>query len=528
MRDFDFPGRSAVHGLKGAVATSHPYASTVALDVLRSGGNAVDAAIAAVATLCVVEPHMTGIGGDCFVLYAPNGGGEVIGLNGSGRAPAATDLEALRAQGLETIDKTSPHAVTIPGAIDAWCRLHERYGSKDLAELLAPAIGYGRDGYAVHARIANDWRGLTDKLRKNEAAAALFLPNGAAPREGDLHRQPALADTLERIGKEGRAAFYEGAVADAMAASLKAVGGVHAPEDFAAFESEWVTPISSEYRGYRVHQIPPNNQGVVALAMLNILEGYDLASLEPHSALRTHLEIEAGRLVYDMRNRYLADLNALEVPLDQLLSKDWAAALRAKIDPERAFPEIPDLGLTTSDTVYLTVVDRDLNTVSFINSLFHGFGSGILSAETGVVFHSRGASFRLDPAHPNRLAPNKRPMHTIMPGLVTRNGQTEIGYGVMGGDYQPFGHARLLPNLIDYGMDPQAGLDCPRVFALGKRVEVEKSLPAQTLLGLQQRGHSLTLAEPALGGGQCIRIDRDRGVLTAGSDPRKDGCALGY
>ena len=528
MRDFDFPGRSAVHGVKGAVATSHPYASTEALEVLRQGGNAIDAAIAAVATLCVVEPHMTGIGGDCFVLYAPKGGGEVIGLNGSGRAPAAADPEALRAGGLKTIDQTSPHAVTIPGAIDAWCRLHERYGSKDFAELLKPAIGYARDGYPVHARVANDWRGLADKLRKNEAAAAQFLPGGQVPKDGDLHRQPALAETLTQVAKQGRKAFYEGATAEAMVASLKALGGLHSGEDFSSFESEWVTPISSAYRGYDVHQIPPNNQGVVALVMLNILEGYDLAKFGPLSALRTHLEIEAGRLAYDMRNRHLADLDALEVSLDRLLSKDWAAELRAKIDPERAFPEIPDLGLATSDTVYLTVVDRDLNTVSFINSLFHGFGSGILSPETGVVFQSRGASFRLDPNHPNRLAPKKRPMHTIMPGLATRNGQTEIGYGVMGGDYQPFGHARLLTNLIDYGLDPQAGLDCPRVFALGNRVEVEKSLPAETLLGLQQRGHSLTLAEPALGGGQCIQIDRARGVLTAGSDPRKDGCALGY
>ncbi|WP_119166450.1 gamma-glutamyltransferase [Algihabitans albus] len=528
MRDFDFPGRSAVHGINGAVATSHPYASQTALEVLRNGGNAVDAAIAAVATLCVVEPHMTGIGGDCFVLYAPGGGGEVVGLNGSGRAPAAADLETLRTQGLEAIDQTSPHAVTIPGAIDAWCRLHERHGSMDFAELLAPAIGYARDGYAVHARVANDWHSLAGKLRNNEAAAAQFLPGGAAPREGDLHRQPALADTLTQIARQGRKAFYEGPIAEAMVASLKALGGVHALEDFSSFESEWVTPISSAYRGYDIHQIPPNNQGVVALVMLNILEGYDLAKFGPLSPLRTHLEIEAGRLAYDMRNRHLADLEALEVSLDRLLSKDWAAELRAKIDPECAFPDIPDLGLTTSDTVYLTVVDRDLNTVSVINSLFHGFGSGILSAETGVVFQSRGASFRLDPAHPNRLAPNKRPMHTIMPGLATRNGQAEIGYGVMGGDYQPFGHARLLTNLIDYEMDPQAGLDCPRVFALGNRVEVEKSLPTETLLGLQQRGHTLTLATPSLGGGQCIRIDRKRGVLTAGSDPRKDGCALGY
>ncbi|CAE7661074.1 ywrD [Symbiodinium necroappetens] len=528
MRDFDFPGRSAVHATNGAVATSHPYASLAALDVLRAGGGAVDAAIAAVATLCVVEPHMTGIGGDCFVLYAPNGGDAVVGLNGSGRAPAAASLETLREAGLSEIEVTSPHAVTLPGAVDAWCRLHERYGRRELAELLAPAIGYARDGYPLHARVASDWAELAPKLRRNAEAAADFLPGGLAPREGDLHRQPALADTLERIAREGRSGFYEGPVAEAMVRSLRDLGGVHSLEDFAAVAGEWVTPIASDYRGHRVHQIPPNNQGVVALAMLNILEGYDLAGLAPLGALRTHLEIEAGRLAYDMRNRHLADGGSLEVPLERLLSKDWAGELRDKIDPEQAFAEIPDLGLATSDTVYVTVVDRDRNTVSFINSLFHGFGSGILCGEAGVMFHSRGASFRLDPAHPNRLAPNKRPMHTIMPGLVTRDGRAEIGYGVMGGDYQPFGHARLLTNLIDYAMDPQAGLDCPRVFALGQRVEVEKSLPGETLAGLQRRGHSLSLAGQALGGGQCIRIDHARGLLTAGSDPRKDGCALGY
>jgi gamma-glutamyltranspeptidase/glutathione hydrolase len=528
MRDFEFPGRSAVHAVNGAVATSHPFASLAALDVLRAGGKAVDAGLAAVAVLCVVEPHMTGIGGDCFALYAPKGGAEVIGLNGSGRAPAGADLQALRDQGLSAIVAETPHAVTVPGAVDAWCRLHERFGSMELARLFAPAIGYARDGYPVYARIARDWAGAAARLAAQPEAAAVFLPGGKAPREGDIHRQPMLAETLERIAREGRAGFYEGPVAEANVAHLRRLGGVHTLEDFAAAEGEWVTPISTDYRGYTVNQIPPNNQGVVGLTMLNILEGFDLAALDPLSAARTHLEIEAGRLAYEMRNRHLADLSAMRVPVDKLVSKDWAAELRARIDPDRAMTQIPDLGLQTSDTIYLSVVDRDLNTLSFINSIYHDFGSTLLCAETGTLFHSRGFSFRLDPRHPNCLAPGKRPMHTIVPGLATRDGKAAISYGVMGGDYQPYGHARLLGNLIDYALDPQAGLDMPRVFGMGDKVDVEKSFPHATLAGLQRRGHTLTLAAKPHGGGQCIVLDHARGVLSAGSDPRKDGCALGY
>jgi gamma-glutamyltranspeptidase/glutathione hydrolase len=528
MRDFEFPGRSPVHAANGAVATSHPYASLAALDVLRAGGNAVDAALAAVSVLCVVEPHMTGIGGDCFALYAPKGGAEVIGLNGSGRAPAKANLQALLDQGMTQIPVASPHSVTVPGAVDAWCRLHERFGSMDLSRLFAPAIGYAREGYPVFARIASDWAAAAPNLAAQPEAAAIFLPGGHAPKEGDLHRQPALADTLEIIARQGRAGFYEGPVAEANVAALKALGGCHELEDFAKAEGEWVTPIATDYRGTTVNQIPPNNQGVVGLTMLNVLEGYDLAGMDPLSAERTHLEIEAGRLAFEMRNRHLADREHLKVSLERLLSKEWAAELRGKIDPDQAMAHIPDLGLKTSDTIYLTVVDKDLNTLSFINSIYHDFGSTLVCGETGTLFHSRGYSFRLDPEHPNCLAPNKRPMHTIVPGLATKDGKAAVGYGVMGGDYQPYGHARLLSNLIDYGMDPQEALDCPRVFGMGQRVDVEKSLPSETLLGLQRRGHALTLAPKPHGGGQCIVLDHARGVLTAGSDPRKDGCALGY
>jgi gamma-glutamyltranspeptidase/glutathione hydrolase len=528
MRDFDLPGRSPVHATQAMAATSHPLATGAALDVLKAGGNALDAAIAAVATLCVVEPQSTGIGGDCFVLLAPGGRDEVIGFNGSGRSPAAATLDWFLSRGHERIEQHSPHSVTVPGAIDAWYRLHKDHGRLDFASLLAPAIRYAEGGYPVHARVRHDWLESAGLLALDPATAAIFLPGGKVPAEGDLHRQPRLAETLKAIARGGRKAFYEGPVAQAMVKRLAAAGGLHTLADFAEAAGEYVTPVTTDYRGHRLHMIPPNNQGLTALIMFNILEGYELGKYGPLSAERTHLELEAGRLAYAARDRWLAERSAMPVTTEQLLSKDWAAELRAKISLDRAMSDIPDLGLTTSDTVYLSVVDGERNAVSFINSVYHSFGSGITCPETGVVFQNRGQSFRLDPKHPNRMAPRKRPMHTIMPGMLTKDGRCLAPYGVMGGDYQPFGHVRLVTSMLDYGMDPQAGLDLPRVFGRGLYTEVEKTLPAATLRGLLDRGHRLTLADSPLGGGQCIRIDHARGLLTGGSDPRKDGLALGY
>lgn len=528
MRDFHFPGRSTVHAQNGMVATSHPLASQSALQILREGGSAMDAAITAAAVLAVVEPHMTGIGGDCFALLAPKGGADVLAFNGSGRSPAAASLDAYRAQGVTEIGTDSVQSVTLPGAVEGWARLHADHGRLEFARLLQPAIEYARGGYPVHARVRADWAQAAPRLAKRAAAAQIFLPDGRAPEEGAIHRQERLADTLETIAKKGARGFYDGPVAEAMAAALQAEGGVHTLEDFRAVKGDYVTPASSAYRGVDVHQIPPNNQGVTALVMLNILEGFDIAALEPLSAARLHLEIEAGRIAFDMRNRHLADLPSLQVPLDRLLSKPWAAELRARISPEGAMTDIGDLGLAASDTVYLSVVDRDLNAVSFINSIYHGFGSTILCPQTGVMFQNRGASFRMDPAHPNALAPNKRPMHTIMPGMVTRDGKALLSFGVMGGDYQPYGHARVVSNLVDYGLDLQSSIDMPRVFAMGAEVDVERSLPADIVRGLAERGHPIRMAASPHGGGQAVLIDHARGVLSGASDARKDGCALGY
>lgn len=528
MRDFDFPGRSTVHALNGMAATSHPLATGVAVDVLRKGGNALDAAIAASATLAVVEPQSTGIGGDCFALMCLDGGDEVIGFNGSGRAPGAARLDDFLARGVSEIEATSVHAVTMPGAVDAWTRLHEAHGRVDFADLLAPAIGYARDGYPVHARVRFDWLRAAHLLERDEAAREAFLPGDRVPEEGDVHRQPALAATLSKIASGGREAFYEGEIAAAMTATLKAHGGIHTLEDFAAVKGEYVTPISTDYRGIEVHQIPPNNQGLTALIMLNVLEGFDLGALPPLSAERAHLEIEAGRLAFAARNAAIADSTSMTAKLDHLLSKKWAGRLRRHIRPERPMRHVPDLGLRKSDTVYLCVVDRDLTSVSFINSIYDSFGSTILCPHTGVLFQNRGQSFRLDPDHPNCIGPAKRPLHTIMPGMVTRGGRVVMPYGVMGGDYQPFGHTRLLTNVFDYGLDIQAALDMPRVFAGEDHVELEKSFPAETTQKLLMMGHDIRLAAEPLGGGQAILIDHDRGILSGGSDLRKDGCALGY
>jgi len=528
MRDFEFPGRSAIHAVNGMAATSHPLSTGAALDVLKEGGNAMDAAICAAAVQAVVEPQSTGIGGDVFALMCPKGSSEVIAYNGSGRSPAAAKVDWYREQGIENIEQHTPHSVTVPGAIEAWCRLNADHGSLPLERLLAPAIRYAAEGYAVHARVRCDWLRAVETVSWDADARAVFMPGGKVPEEGQIHIQPELAETLKTVAEKGREGFYEGPVAEAMVAKLRSLGGLHTVEDFAATKGDYVTAITTDYRGYRIHQIPPNNQGVTALIMLNILEGFDLAQYDPLSAERTHLEIEAGRIAFAVRDRAISDPGTLKVSPEQLVSKDWAASLRRNISLDRAMPDIPELGLKTSDTVYISVVDRDLNAVSFINSVYHSFGSGILCPKTGVHFQNRGESFRLDPEHPNCIGPRKRPMHTIMPGMLTYGTEAISPYGVMGGDYQPYGHTRVLTNVIDYGLDPQAAISMPRVFATGSLVNIEKTFPATTYTGLQARGHALNFAPAPLGGGQMILIDREKGVLSAGSEHRKDGCALGF
>ncbi len=528
MRDFELPGRSTAYGQQGMAATSHPLATLAAVDVLRSGGNAVDAAVAAAAVQAVVEPAMTGIGGDCFVLFAPASGG-VVALNGSGRAPAALSVEHLARAGLTTIGGDSPHAVTVPGALAAWAALLEAHGTKGLDELLLPAIRYAEDGFVVTPRVAFDWARARPVLERSDAGRNFYLPGDRVPEEGRLLRFPALGRTLRRVAEGGARVFYEGELARHMVAALKSFGGVHDEADFAAAAAEFVTPIHTLYRDTVVYECPPNGQGIVALLLLNILERFDLRRLGQDTAARLHVLAEATRLAFRDRDATLADPAQAEVPTTRLLDKAYAKRLAETIDPDRRTTALPPPLLEPHpDTIYLTVVDRDLNAVSLINSIYDGFGSGLVCPETGVLFHSRGRSFRLDPAHPNVVAPGKRPMHTIIPGLAFRDGAAWCSFGVMGGDYQPVGQAHLLTRLIDDGLDPQAALDAPRIMAYPSDLQAEAGIGRTARLGLLQRGHRVVDTASPLGGGQAIVIDRRRGVLIGGSDPRKDGLALGY
>ena len=530
MRDLELPGRSPVHATNAMACTSNPLASVTAIDVLKGGGNAVDAAIAASAVLCVVEPESTGIGGDCFALIAPHGGGEIIAYNGSGRAPAAATPEWYAERGIDAIERATPHAVTVPGAIDAWCRLIEDHGTMSLDELLAPAVRLARDGYPIHSRVATDFARQTEFLAGNPTAAEIFLPGGVPPRTGSLHHQPRLADTLELIGRQGRDGFYRGPVADDIVTLLADLGGLHTLDDFATAGGEYVTPISTEFRGHGVFECPPNGQGVTALEMLNILAEFDFGAMAPLSVERLHIEIEATRLAYRDRDDHLADPAQVEVPVERMLSQARARELAGEIRMDRAMGPLSPAPIPAgSDTVYLCVVDEDLNAVSFINSLFYNFGSGLVGPKSGVVLHNRGMGFVLKPGHPNCIAPGKRPLHSLIPGMLTRDGQTVMPFGVMGGQYQAVGHAHLISNLFDFGLDVQEAIDLARVFAVPDgEVEVESGVPSKTVKGLRKLGHQTGSPEKPIGGGQAILIDRESGVLTGGSDPRKDGCAIGY
>ena len=525
-RDF-FVGRSAAIAENGMAATAHPLATLTALDVLRAGGNAVDAAIAAMAHLCVIEPHSTGIGGDAFAILAKEGAAP-IGLNGSGRAPAAATLDWYREHGIAEIEVPTAHAVTVPGAVDAWCRLHADHGSKPLEELLAPAIRSAREGFVLTPRVAHDWARLVDKLALDPVTAARFLPGGRAPRVGERFVQPELARTFEAIARHGRAGFYESWVAEDLVARLKARGGLHETADFAANAPTYVDPIAVAYRGYEVLELPPNGQGLIAQIMLNVLAGYDLAGGGYGEADRIHLLAEAAKAAYARRDALVGDPAFVDVPVERLLSAAEAERIRARIRLDRAAPRDAAAAFVHSDTTYLTVVDRDRTAISFINSLFSGFGSGIMGRESGVMLQNRGSSFRLIEGHPNAIAPNKRPMHTIIPGLLAQGGAGVMPFGVMGGHYQPVGHTQLVSRMLDDGLDPQEALAWPRSFAFAGELRLEPTVGEAVAADLQNRGHHVQWLDTPVGGGQAIWIDRARGVLIGGSETRKDGCALGY
>ncbi len=523
MRDFHMPGRSAVYAANGACATSHPLAAKVALDILQAGGNAVDAAIAGAVLLGICEPQMTGIGGDCFVLLKPAGEERILALNGSGRAPRGLSAAGLRDRGLKTVPIRGIESVTLPGAVDAFCRLSADWGCMGLDAVLAPAIHYAEQGVPVAPRVAFDWASEAPELTGD--ARRFYLKNGVPYRLGDRFRAPGQAEVLRRIAREGREGFYAGEVAEDMIASLRTLGGSHSLEDLAATACDYTDPVSGPYRDLELVEHPPNGQGATAILMLNILKHFDLAALPPFGAARAHLEAEATKLAYDARNRFIAEKSPR---IAHMLAPETAAKLAALIDPEKAMPAAAALSEAVhKDTAYITVVDRNRMAISLIYSIFWGFGSGLASTKFGVIFQNRGAGFTLEEGHPNEAGPGKRPMHTIIPGMLKRDGRVILPFGVMGGAYQPCGHARLVTNLADYGMDLQDAIDAPRCFSGAAGMMVERGYTDAVRTQLAAMGHAVSVPDEPIGGAQAILMEGDD-LLIAGSDPRKDGCALGY
>jgi gamma-glutamyltranspeptidase/glutathione hydrolase len=534
---FDFhTRRSMVVGRRGMVATSNPLASQAGLAILRAGGNAADAAIAAAAVLNVTEPASTGVGGDCFALFFDAKTPQTTALNGSGRAPMALTAAELRAQGLTIIPSQSGHAVTVPGAVAGWQDLLERHGTMTLADVLVDAIHYARDGYPVHPIFAAGWK-RGEALLQNSPNTEDYLPGGRAPVAGQIVRLPGLAQTLQAIAEGGKEAFYTGAIADAIVEVVQSAGGVMTHEDLTAHHSTWDEPIYSNYRGATVYECPPNGQGIAALQAMNIAEGFDLASMAWDSPERIHMMVEAMRLAFADARHYVADMATDPAPLEWLLSAEYAEQRRAMISPTQAM-QPPSFGTPSagSDTVYLSVVDGQGNACSFINSLYLGFGTGMVAKGTGVFLQNRGALFSLDENHPNCLAPGKRPYHTIIPAMATKDGALWACFGVMGGFMQPQGHFQVISAMVDDDLNPQEALNRPRWMLEGGRGDsalwLEEGIPVQTMARLADMGHRVRpvsgYMRGAFGDGQIIRRDAETGVLYGGSDPRKDGLTAAF
>jgi gamma-glutamyltranspeptidase/glutathione hydrolase len=522
------------------VATSQALASAAGLRALQDGGNAVDAAVTAAAVLAVVEPSMNGIGGDLFALVFEAGTGRVHGLDSSGRAAGRATPEEFARRGLTLMPATGPLTVDVPGVVEGWQRLLDRFGTMTLAKVLEPAIGYAREGFPVQQLMAAEWAASVGILRADPAAARTFLPEGRAPREGELFVNPNLARSLDLIAAEGRDAFYAGPLARAIVADVQARDGLLDLGDFADHTADWVEPIRTSYRGHDLVEMPPSTQGFVALQMLNVLEGFDLAALGHNSAGYLHLLCEAKKLAFADRAAYLADRRAMSPgALDTLISKAYAERRRREIDERRARAFQGGLGAAPGsvrelagkdlgDTVYLTVADGAGNVVSLIQSLFATFGAGFVAGDTGITLHNRGSGFVLTPGHPNQIAPGKRPLHTLVPAMLLRGGRPWGSFGVMGGDNQAQAHAQVVANLVDFGMGIQQAGEAARVRHLGDAVAVDSGIDADVRAELESRGHTVVEGRGMMGGFQGIRIDHSSGILLGGSDPRKDGLAVGW
>jgi len=527
----------------GMVATSQPLATAVGVEILRAGGSAVDAAIAANAMLGLVEPTGCGIGGDLFAIVWDASQRRLAGLNGSGRSPRALSLDYFRAHGLTAIPVDGPLSVSVPGAVDGWFALHAQFGTLPMSELFAPAIAYAREGFPVTEIIGAYWALDAERCRGYPGFAEVFMPVGRAPAPGETFKNPRLADAYALLAADGKGAFYEGEIAAAIEQAMRAAGGFVARADLAAHESEPIAPVATSYRGYEVWELPPNGQGIAVLQMLNVLEGYDLASLGFGSVEHVHLLVEAKKLAFEDRARYYADPTFAKIPVAGLVSKKYAESRRALIRSDRTMQE-PRCGdpaaLAGGDTVYLATADAAGNMVSLIQSNYLGMGSGITVPGFGFGLQSRGASFALDPAHANCYAPGKRPFHTIIPGFLTRDGKPVMAFGVMGAAMQPQGHVQVLTNLIDFGMNVQEAGDAPRVRHEGSSeptgeppqgsgsVYLESQFAEATVLGLRKLGHVVERAREGFGGYQAILYDERQRVYKGASESRKDGCAAGY
>jgi len=534
--------RSEVIAPHGMAATSHPLVTQVALDILKAGGSAVDAAIAANAALGLMEPTGSGIGGDLFAIVWDAGKKELVGLNASGRAPRAMTLEYFQQNGIDKIPPFGPLPVSVPGAVDGWFQLHERYGRLDMSDVLAPAIAYANDGFPVSEVIAHYFELNKSRISHFPGFKETFMPSGDVPKKGEMFRNPRLAATYGLIATKGRDEFYKGSIAKRIDSYMAEQGGLLNYDDLAEHESEWITPVSTNYRGWDVYELPPNGQGIAALQILNILEGFDLTAMGFASAEYVHAFVEAKKLAFEDRARYYADMDFVDVPVDVLISKDYAEQRRKLIDPMKASKQLPagDAKLEDGDTIYLTVADADGNMVSLIQSNYRGMGSGMTPGDLGFVLQDRAELFALDANHANVVAGGKRPFHTIIPAFVMKDGKPLISFGLMGGAMQPQGHAQIIVNMIDFGMNLQEAGDAARINHTGSSqptgstmtdggvVHLETTFSEETRAALAAMGHTLGDSNGSFGGYQAIMWDEEQGVYYGASEVRKDGQAAGY
>ncbi|MCP2619379.1 gamma-glutamyltransferase [Candidatus Aminicenantes bacterium AC-335-K20] len=537
-----FATRSEVIATNGMVATSQPLAAQIGIDILKKGGNAIDAAIAVNAALGLMEPTSCGIGGDLFAIIWINKEKKLYGLNASGPAPMAISLEYFKRKGIKRIPLHGPLPWTVPGCVDGWFELHRRFGKLPMKKILEPAINYAEKGFPLSEVIAYYWQRAVKTFKKYKNFQKLYAPGGKILKKGDIFKNPELAGTYRLIAEKGRDAFYKGEIAKRIIEYSKKVGGFFQYEDFANFHSEWVQPLSVNYRGYDVWELPPNGQGIAVLQMLNMLKKFDLKSMGHNSAEYLHTLIEIKKIVYEDRARFYADPKFSTIPIKTLLSEEYALKRLEFFNPERANLSIPagEEILEEGDTAYLTVVDKDFNAVSLIQSNYAGFGSGMVPDGLGFCLQDRGALFSLEEGHPNVIAPGKRPFHTIIPGFVTKDNEPVFSFGVMGGAMQPQGHVQILCNIIDFGMNIQEAGDAPRFRHVGSSqpnggkmedggiVYLESGISSEVIRELVRKGHRVAHAIGVFGGYQGIWIDTKRGILIGASESRKDGCAIGY